>query len=220
MLKILFICHGNICRSPTAEFVMKKLVKDAGLEDAIYIESAATSTEELGNPVYPPARKMLATHGLDCTGKTARQINADDVEKFDLIIGMDDENMYMLRRRFGNKAKFKMLLDYAGRAGQEVFDPWYTRDFERSYRDILAGCEGLMEEIITIDFTECETKKELFAVLRREMEWQDWYGENLDALHDIVTGLPHRGNVFAVIPPVKEELRKYAEIIETILRND
>lgn len=220
MLNILFICHGNICRSPTAEFVMKKLVKDAGLDEAIYVESAATSTEELGNPVYPPARKMLAAHGLDCKGKTARQITADDVEEFDLIIGMDDENMYMLRRRFGSNAKFKMLLDYAGRAGQEVFDPWYTRDFERSYRDILAGCEGLMEEIITIDFTECETKKEMFAVLRREMEWQDWYGENLDALHDIVTGLPHRGNVFAVIPPVKEELKKYAEIIETILKND
>ena len=103
MTRILFICHGNICRSPMAEFVMKDLAKKAGLEAQFYIESAATSTEEIGNPVYPPARRKLAEHGIDCTGKTARQLTNSDYDKFDLLIGMDRANLRNMHRICGGE---------------------------------------------------------------------------------------------------------------------
>ena len=146
MIKILFVCHGNICRSPMAEFVMKDLVKQAGLEGRFYIESAATSTEELGNPDYPPARRKLAEHGIDCTGKRARQLTRSDYDKYDLLIGMDRANLRNMQRICGGDpgSKLYLLMDYSDHPG-EVADPWYTDDFETTWRDVLAGCRGLLE---------------------------------------------------------------------------
>lgn len=145
MIKILFVCHGNICRSPMAEFIMKELVKKAGLADKFRIASAATSTEEIGNPVYPPARRKLAEHGIGCAGKTARQITVGDYHEYDLLIGMDNANMRNMNRVFGGdpEGKLKMLMDYTSRPG-EVSDPWYTDNFERAYTDIHEGCSGLL----------------------------------------------------------------------------
>lgn len=149
MVKILFICHGNICRSPMAEFVMKKLAEQAGVGNEYKIESAATSTEEIGNPVYPPARKKLAEHGISCDGKKARQVRKPDYANYDYIIGMDEENMYNLRRLFSNdpEGKLSLLMDYTDRPGS-VADPWYTRDFEATWQDVLEGCNGLLKTII------------------------------------------------------------------------
>lgn len=149
MTKILFICHGNICRSPMAEFVMKDIVRKAGMRDEFVIESAATSTEELGNPVYPPARRKLAEHGIGCEGKTARQVRRGDYEDFDYIVGMDEENMFNLRRLFSGDpdGKLSLLMDYTSRPGS-VADPWYTRDFEATWQDVLEGCNGLFNTII------------------------------------------------------------------------
>ena len=146
MPKILFVCHGNICRSPMAEFVMKDLVKKAGLEGQFDIASAATSAEELGNPVYPPARRELARHGIGCEGKTARQLTPGDYGRWDLLLGMDGANLRNMRRLFGGDpaGKLGLLLDYAGRPGEEISDPWYSGNFEATWRDVLAGCEGLL----------------------------------------------------------------------------
>lgn len=148
MTSILFICHGNICRSPMAEFVMKDLVKKAGLESQFRIESAATSTEEIGNPVYPPARRKLAEHGISCEGKTARQIIHADYDRFDLLIGMDRANLRNMRRICGEErvGKLRLLMDYTDRPG-DVADPWYTGDFETTWRDVLAGCRGLLTQL-------------------------------------------------------------------------
>lgn len=148
MTKILFICHGNICRSPMAEFVMKKLVKDAGLERDFAIESAATSTEELGNPVYPPARRELMRHGLTCEGKTARQVTAEDYRRFDLLVCMDRANIRNTQRLTGpdREGKIRLLLDYTGE-GRDVADPWYTGDFAATWRDVTAGCEALLRAL-------------------------------------------------------------------------
>ena len=145
MVKILFVCHGNICRSPMAEFVMKDLVKKAGLETQFHIESAATSTEEIGNPVYPPARRKLAEHGIDCAGKTARQLKSSDYEKYDLLIGMDRANLRNMHRICGGDSggKLHLLMDYTDCPG-DVADPWYTDDFETTWRDVLRGCRGLL----------------------------------------------------------------------------
>ena len=146
MKRILFVCHGNICRSPMAEFVMKDLVKKAGREDDFYIESAATSTEELGNPVYPPARQKLAEHGIGCRGKTARQMRRSDYAEFDLLIGMDRWNIRNMERVCGGDPddKIHMLMDYTDRPG-EVADPWYTGNFDATWRDVLEGCTALLE---------------------------------------------------------------------------
>jgi len=148
MHKILFVCHGNICRSPMAEFVMKDLVSKAGLDSEFYIESAATSTEEIGNGVYPPARRKLAEHGIGCAGKTARQITAADYRRFDLLIGMDSWNIRNMRNICGGDAedKIKMLMDYTNRPG-DVADPWYTGDFEATWRDVLEGCTQLLQNL-------------------------------------------------------------------------
>ena len=145
MHKILFVCHGNICRSPMAEFVMKDLVSKAGLDSEFYIESAATSTEEIGNGVYPPARRKLAEHGIGCAGKTARQITAADYRRFDLLIGMDSWNIRNMRAICGgdDEGKIKMLMDYTDRPG-DVADPWYTGNFEATWRDVLEGCTALL----------------------------------------------------------------------------
>ena len=147
MTRVLFVCHGNICRSPMAEFVMKDLVKKAGLEMEFLIESAATSTEEIGNPVYPPARRKLAQHGIDCSGKTARQLQNDDYEEYDLLVGMDWENLHDMYRICGGDfdKKMHLLMEYAGHPDREVADPWYTGDFEATWQDVLTGCRGLLK---------------------------------------------------------------------------
>ena len=128
-----------------AEFVMKNLVEKAGLEAEFHIESAATSTEEIGNPVYPPARRKLAEHGIDCTGKTARPLTNSDYDKYDLLIGMDRANLRNMHRICGGDFANKMhlLMDFTDRPG-DVADPWYTDDFETTWRDVLAGCRGLL----------------------------------------------------------------------------
>ena len=148
MIKILFICHGNICRSPMAEFVMKDLVRKAGLESQFHIASAATSTEEIGSPVYPPARRKLAEHGINCSGKTARQLTRADYDRYDLLIGMDNANLRNMRRICGGDSdgKIRLLLEFTGRSG-EVADPWYTGDFETTWRDVLEGCSGLLSHL-------------------------------------------------------------------------
>ena len=149
MITILFLCHGNICRSPMAEFVMKNLVKKAGLEQRFQIESAATSTEEIGNPVYPPARRKLSEHGIDCSGKRAHQLLKSDYEKYDLLIGMDHANLRNMQRICGGDpdGKMHLLMDFTNRPG-EVADPWYTGDFDTTWRDVEEGCPGLLQKII------------------------------------------------------------------------
>ena len=148
MIKILFVCHGNICRSPMGEFVMKDLVQKAGLQTAFHIESAATSTEEIGNGVYPPARRKLTEHGISCSGKTARQLRRDDYPKWDYLVGMDEANRRNMNRICGGdpEGKISLLLDHTSRP-REVADPWYTGDFERTWQDVLEGCTALLEEI-------------------------------------------------------------------------
>ena len=143
MIKVLFVCHGNICRSPIAEFIMKDLVKREGLSDQFEIASAATSTEEIGNPVYPPARRILAEHGLSCSGKTARQMTRRDLGYYDYIILMDSNNMRNVRWMFPNEelCNVRMLLP------RNVADPWYTGNFEATWSDCVEGCTLLLEEI-------------------------------------------------------------------------
>ena len=146
MIKILFVCHGNICRSPMAEFVMKDLVEKAGLKDRFHIESAATSNEEIGNPVYPPARRKLAEYGISCAGHAARQLTRKDYDQFDWLIGMDFANLRNMRRMCGGdeQDKIHLLMDYTHRPG-EVADPWYTGNFEATWQDVREGCEGLLQ---------------------------------------------------------------------------
>ncbi len=148
MIRVLFICHGNICRSPMAEFVMKDLVKKAGLEKEFFIASAATSTEEIGNPVYPPARRRLAQAGISCDGKYAVQLTKKDYEKYDYIIGMEQVNIRNIMRIVGDDPQKKVyrLLDFTGQPG-DIADPWYTGDFDTTYEQVLAGCEGLLKEL-------------------------------------------------------------------------
>ena len=142
MIKILFICHGNICRSPMAEFVMKDLVKKAGREKEFSIASAAVSREEIGNPVYPPARRELQKHGICCDGHGAHQITRSELEAYDHIYYMDGSNARYLRRLFGADAdKCRPLLS------RDVADPWYTGDFTRTWEDILEGCTAILEEL-------------------------------------------------------------------------
>ncbi len=150
MTRILFVCHGNICRSPMAEFVMKDLVKKAGLESQFHIESA-TSTEEIGNPVYPPARRKLSEHGIDCAGKRARQLTNADYSQYDLLIGMDWANLRNMHRICGGDpdGKMHLLMNYTDHTG-DVADPWYTDDFETTWRDVLAGCQGLLREVAPV----------------------------------------------------------------------
>ena len=148
MIKLLFVCHGSICRSPMAEFVMKDLVQKAGLAGGFVIDSTATSTEEIGNPVYPPARRKLAEHGISCAGHAARQMQRADYSRYDLLIGMDQENLYNMRRICGGdpEGKIHLLLDYTARPGS-VADPWYTGDFERTWQDVLEGCRALLARL-------------------------------------------------------------------------
>lgn len=153
MLKIMFVCHGNICRSPMAEFVMKDLVEKQGLESDLYIASSATSTEEIwngiGNPVYPPAKAELAKHGIGCDGKRAVQLKKDDYGKYDLFIGMDSANIRNIMRIFGGdpKGKVHKLLEYTG-SSADIADPWYSDRFDVTYKDIYNGCTALLEYLL------------------------------------------------------------------------
>ena len=143
MVKIMFICHGNICRSPMAEFVMKDLVKKAGISDRVHIASAAVSREEIGNPVYPPARRELQRHGIECHGHAAHQITRRELEEYDKVYYMDASNARYLKRLFGSDAdKCQPLLDH------DVADPWYTGDFTATWNDVLSGCQAILEEIL------------------------------------------------------------------------
>ncbi len=149
MARILFVCWGNICRSPMAEFIMKKMVAERGLEDEFVIESAAHSSEEIGNPVYPPAQRELASHGISCAGKRARKMTAADYERWDYIIGMEKLNLrYMLSILGGDPdGKVHLLMDFTGKP-EDIDDPWYTGDFAGVYRQITRGCEALLEKAV------------------------------------------------------------------------
>lgn len=150
MRKILFVCHGNICRSAMAEFVMKDILKKEGMENDVLVESAATSTEELGNDMYPPAKAKLRELGIPFTRHYARQITAADYSSYDYLIGMDDENLYYMNKRWNNdpEKKISLLLEFAGKS-REIADPWYTGNFDRTYLDIEEGCSALIEKLKT-----------------------------------------------------------------------
>ena len=145
MIKILFVCHGNICRSPMCEFIMKYLVADRGLSSDFYIASAATSTEEIGSRVHHGTAAILDRLGIDYSEKRARQMTKKDYQDYDMLIGMDDWNMRNMNRIAGGdpEGKLHLLMDFTDRPG-EVADPWYTRNFEVTYRDVMDGCEGLL----------------------------------------------------------------------------
>lgn len=152
MIKIMFVCHGNICRSPMAEFVLKDMVKKADRENEFVIASSATSTEEIwggvGNPVYPPARDELKKHGISCEGKRAVQVKKSDYENYDYLICMDENNMRNIRRIIASDPENKIvkLLSFTGE-NRNVADPWYSGDFETCYRDIYNGCKALLETL-------------------------------------------------------------------------
>ena len=146
MKKVLFVCHGNICRSPMAEFIFKALVKARGLEGRYHIESAAVSTEEIGNPIYPPAKRCLSQHGVAFDPeKRARQVTPADYERFDLLICMDASNLRWIRRIIPEdpEGKIRLMMSFAG-SGRDVADPWYTGDFEQTFQDVLEGCEAML----------------------------------------------------------------------------
>ena len=152
MIKILFVCHGNICRSPMAEFMFKDEIRRRGEEELFEAASAATSTEEIwngiGNPVYPPAKKILAQHGISCEGKRAVQLKREDYEKYDYIIGMDEMNRRNMLRILGGdpEGKVSLLLDYTDHP-RSVADPWYTGDFQTTYDDISEGINALLDKL-------------------------------------------------------------------------
>ncbi len=149
MIEILFVCHGNICRSPLAEFIMKELVEKSGIDADFYIASAATSTEEIGNPIYPPVRRILEKRGIDYSGKTAIQVKKADYEKYDYIVCMDKNNLRNIGRIIGQDTenKISLLMDFTGHP-KDVADPWYTDDFETTLQDVEEGCKGLLHYIL------------------------------------------------------------------------
>ena len=157
MIKILFVCHGNICRSTMAEMVFKDMVRKNYMEYDFYIDSAATSREEIGNGVHHGTRRKLAQVGIPCEDHRARQMTKKDYEEFDLLIGMDSYNIRNMHRITGGDpdGKIHMLLDFAGRNGESIADPWYTGNFDETYDDVKAGCEGL-----SVFFRELDKKSE------------------------------------------------------------
>ena len=189
MKRILFICHGNICRSPMAEFVMKDLVKKAGLASQFHIESAATSREEIGNPVYPPARRKLAEHGISCEGHAARQLTNRDYDEYDLLIGMDQANLRDMYRICGGDyvGKMSLLMNHTAHPGN-VADPWYTEDFEATWQDVLDGCQGLLKEFMTErgDSNGKNDNIQLFEDKRIRTAWdeekEEWYFSVVDVV--------------------------------------
>ena len=145
--RILFVCHGNICRSAMAEFMLKAMVKERGIEGRFHIESAAVSDEEMGNPIYPPARRCLSQHGIWFDSqKRSRQITSADYDRFDTIICMDSSNLRLIRRFFPEdpQGKIHLMMAYAGKM-RDVADPWYTGDFEQTYRDLKEGCTAMLD---------------------------------------------------------------------------
>ncbi len=153
MTKIMFVCHGNICRSPMAEFIFKDMIKRKHLEGEFFVASCATSTEEIwgdvGNPVYPPAKAELAKHGISCEGKRAVQLKKSDYDKYDLFVGMDSMNIRNMHRILGSdsEGKIRKLMEFTDRGG-DVADPWYSGRFDVAWRDIHDGCEGLLNSLI------------------------------------------------------------------------
>ena len=148
MIKILFVCHGNICRSPMAEFVLRDMVAKQGLSDQFFISTAATSTEEIGNPVHPGTRRKLKEFNITTDGKYAVQLLRKDYDRYDYLIGMDNANIRNMERMLGHRGgKIHKLLEFAG-SDAEVADPWYTGDFDRTYEDIKKGCEALLAQIL------------------------------------------------------------------------
>ena len=147
MIKIMFVCHGNICRSPMAEFIMRDMAEKSGVADKFYIESAAVSSEEIGNPVHSGTKRILNRMSIDCSKKRARKMTRNDYEEFDLIVAMDRSNIRLLNYIIGtdDEEKVKLLLDYTNRGG-EVADPWYTGDFEQTLQDITDGCTAILNE--------------------------------------------------------------------------
>lgn len=146
MIKVLFVCHGNICRSPMAEFILKKLVKEQGIEQEFLIASRATSSEEIGNPVYYLAKEKLRDVGISSEGKQAQKLKPEDYDQYDYIIGMDAENIREMKRIFGKTDKIYKLLDFT-ETKKDIADPWYTRDFETTYQEIVKGCLGFLDFI-------------------------------------------------------------------------
>lgn len=146
MIKVLFICHGNICRSPMAHYIFQKMVNDRGLSHKFRIDSAATSTEEIGNPVYPPARRELASHGISCAGHAARQVRSRDYHEFDYLLCAEQYNIRNLRWIISKdpEGKIMRLLDFSDRP-RDIDDPWYSGDFTTAYNDIVEGCEAFLD---------------------------------------------------------------------------
>ncbi len=149
MIKVLFICHGNICRSVSAQYIFQNMVKERGLSEQFRIDSAATSREELGNSIYPPMREALERHGIPIGTHRARQLVRADYEDYDFLIGMDEENLFYMKRILGTDTEQKLhyLMEYSGRPKEIIEDPWYTRDFEHCVKQIMEGCEGLLTEL-------------------------------------------------------------------------
>lgn len=153
MTRIMFVCHGNICRSPMAEFVLKDMIRQRGLDSEFVVSSSATSTEEIwagvGNPVYPPVKALLDSKGIDSSGKRAVQLKKSDYDKYDLFIGMDSANIRNMNRMLSGDSdgKIHKLMEYTGSTA-DVSDPWYTRDFDRCYKDIYAGCKALLDSLV------------------------------------------------------------------------
>ncbi|MBR6898314.1 MAG: low molecular weight phosphotyrosine protein phosphatase [Lachnospiraceae bacterium] len=150
MIKVLFVCHGNICRSPMSEFIMREMVRQRGLSDLIGVDSAATSREEIGNDMYPPAKRKLIEEGIPFERRHARQITRADYDRYDLIICMERYNLRNISRIIPDdpEGKIHLLLDYSD-SPRDISDPWYTGDFDRAYADIVEGCEGLLEHILS-----------------------------------------------------------------------
>ncbi len=224
MTKILFICWGNICRSPAAALIFDELARKALRQDAFFTASAGVSDEEEGSGVYPPMRRLLEARGLDCSGHAARMLRRGDYEAFDLLVCMDEATIGRTRRFFGGDGagKVKNLLDYAGRPGEEIDDPWYTRDFETAVREIETGCRALLAALCgaaTLDLSACREREELYAALRAGMELPGYCGSNLDALWDVLTDPEYRGRRFRLIlPPEDSPLAAYAKLVRETFR--
>ena len=224
MTKILFICWGNICRSPAAALIFNDLARRAGRDNDCVAFSAGVSDEEEGSGVYPPMRRLLEERGLDCTGHSARMLRRGDYALFDLLVCMDETTLGRTRRFFGGDAdgKVKNLLDYAGRPGEEIDDPWYTRDFETAMREIDAGCRALLEalgSVLTLDLSACTERAELYAALRAGMDLPEYCGSNLDALWDVLTEPGYRSGRFRLIlPPEDSPLAAYANLVRETFR--